>query len=269
MSDIASETTFRDDTVLSQRTPSADLAGQVCLVTGGARGIGLSIVRELVHCGAKVALVDIAGATEAAAEFDGAAAAWSVDVRSRDQVRTCVNEVIERFGRLDVIVNNAGTAARTDLETMDDETWDRDVATNLKGTYLFTQAGIYPFMRDQGYGRIVNISSISGIMGGPFSSGEGGGRSGPAYAASKGGIIAFTKWVAKEVGPLGITVNSVAPGPVATPLTGNVDYPLDNQAIPRMGEPEDIAAAVAYLVSPRAGFVTGETLKVCGGSAIG
>jgi 3-oxoacyl-[acyl-carrier protein] reductase len=246
-----------------------DLTGQVCLVTGGARGIGYAIAQELVSRGAQVAVVDISGAAEAAALLGEDAESWTVDVRLRSQVRQCVHDVVEHFGHLDVLVNNAGTAARVNLETMDDETWERDIATNLKGTYLFTQAAIYPFMRDQSYGRIVNVSSISGIMGGPLSSGEGGGRSGPAYAASKGGIIAFTKWVAKDVGTLGITVNSVAPGPVLTPLTADVDYALDNQAIKRMGDPEDISAAVAYLASPRAGFVTGETLKVCGGSAIG
>lgn len=250
-------------------SPTSDLSGQVCLVTGGARGIGYAIAEELIAQGAKVAVVDIGGADEAVAALGHNAAAWTTDVRDRAQVTSCVTGVVERFGRLDVVVNNAGTAARVDLETMDDESWDRDIATNLKGTYLFTQAAIYPYMREQGYGRIINISSISGIMGGPYSSGEGGGRSGPAYAASKGAIIAFTKWLAKDVGSLGITVNSVAPGPVATPLTADVDYPLDNQAIKRMGDPDDIAGAVAYLASPRAGFITGETLKVCGGSAIG
>ncbi|GAA2034850.1 glucose 1-dehydrogenase [Yaniella flava] len=259
-----SHNNFSTRTIISE-----EFTSQICLVTGGAQGIGLAVVRDLVHRGAKVAIIDIVDATEIAAQFDGDVAAWSVDVRDRDQVRDCVKEVVQHFGRLDVVVNNAGTAARIDLEDMDNETWDRDIATNLKGTYLFTQAAIYPFMRDQGYGRIINVSSISGIMGGPLSSGEQGKRSGPAYAASKGGIIAFTKWVAKEVGAFGITVNSVAPGPVATAQTNNFEYPLDNQVIKRMGEPDDIAAAVTYLASPRAGFVTGETLKVCGGSAIG
>lgn len=260
-------TTVPAETVAAPAIPH--LSGQVCLVTGGARGIGYAIAQELISQGAKVTVVDITGADAAAAALGQDSAAWTADVRDRTQVTRCVAGVVERFGRLDVLVNNAGTAARIDLEAMDDDTWDQDIATNLKGTYLFTQAAIYPHMRDQGYGRIINISSISGIMGGPYSSGEGGGRSGPAYAASKGGIIAFTKWLAKDVGALGITVNSVAPGPVTTPLTSDVDYPLDNQAIKRMGDPEDIAGAVAYLASPRTGFVTGETLKVCGGSAIG
>lgn len=242
---------------------------QVCLVTGGARGIGRAVVDELLSRGAQVNVLDIAGAEDAAESLGPRATGWSVDVGDRRQVHECVDAVAREHGRIDVVVNNAGTAARIDLEAMDDATWARDLDTNLTGTYLMTQAAMYPHMRDRRYGRIVNISSISGIMGGPFSSGAGGGRSGPAYAASKGGIIAFSKWVAKEVGSLGITVNSVAPGPIATALTQDVDYPLDHQAVPRMGTPDDIAAAVAYLASPRAGFVTGETLKVCGGSAIG
>lgn len=246
-----------------------DLEGNICIVTGAARGIGFSIAQELLGCGSRVMVVDIAGAEEAADALGDNAQGWTLDVRDRSQVQHCVDSVVERFGRLDVVVNNAGTAARIDLEAMDDETWDRDIATNLKGTYLFTQAAVYPYMRDQGYGRIINISSISGIMGGPQSGGQGGGRSGPSYAASKGGVIAFTKWLAKDVGPLGITVNSVAPGPVATPMTADVNYSLDNQAIKRMGRPEDIASAVGYLASAQAGYVTGETLKVCGGSAIG
>lgn len=267
-------TTHLETLTVGNPSTTDDLTGKVCLVTGGARGIGLAIAEELLSRGASIAVTDIDGAQNAAATLktqipSGEVTAWTVDVRNRSQVRECVDGVAERFGRLDVVVNNAGTAARVDLETMDDETWERDIATNLKGTYLVTQAAIYPYMRDQGYGRIINISSISGIMGGPYSSGQAGGRSGPAYAASKGGIIAFSKWLAKEVGVLGITVNTVAPGPVATPLTADVEYPLTNQAVKRMGTPEDIAAAVAYLASPRAGFVTGETLKVCGGSAIG
>lgn len=127
-------------------------------------------------------------------------------------------------------------------------------------------------MKEQQYGRIVNISSISGIMGGAVSGFEPGstkGRSGPAYAASKGGVIAFTKWIAKEVGHLGIVCNSVAPGAVESALTKGLAYNLDTQVIKRMGTPEDIAEAVLYFASKEASYTTGQVLKVCGGAAIG
>ena len=219
-------------------------------------------------------IVDVDDATEqvksiVASGVSGRVISAVADVRNREQVSGCVFQAVQEFGSLEILVNNAGTCGRVDLEGTDDETWERDITTNLRGTFLFTQAAIYPHMKSNQYGRIINISSISGIMGGPFASGDGGARSGPAYAASKGGVIAFTKWVAKEVGELGITANTVAPGPIATPMTENMNYSFDGQAIKRMGDPRDIASAVAYLASPNTGFVTGETLKVCGGSAIG
>lgn len=251
------------------------LAGQSAIVTGGARGIGQAIALRLAEQGADVCIVDVVDGTDTAASImklsgtDSKVISTCVDVRSRDEVTSCVRSVVDTFGSIDIVVNNAGTCGRIDLEHMDDETWTRDIETNLRGTYLFTQGAIYPYMKRQGSGRIVNVSSISGIMGGPFASGDGAGRSGPAYAASKGGVIAFTKWVAKEVGVLGITCNTVAPGPIATPMTESLSYSFDNQAIKRMGSAVEIAAAVAYLASPEAAFVTGETLKVCGGAAIG
>jgi 3-oxoacyl-[acyl-carrier protein] reductase len=252
-----------------------DLEGRVSLVTGAARGIGRAIALTLAERGSHVMLVDVFDGAEAVDEISAAVggqvriASAIVDVRDRGQVRACVAEVVDTFGSLDILVNNAGTCGRVALDEMDDETWERDIETNLRGTFLFTQAAIYPYMKDQSFGRIINISSISGIMGGPFASGDGANRSGPAYAASKGGVIAFTKWVAKEVGVFGITSNTVAPGPVSTAMTANTNYSLDTHAIKRMGTPEDIATAVAYLASPSSGFVTGETLKVDGGTAIG
>lgn len=251
-----------------------DLLGSSALVTGAGRGIGLAIAQRLAEDGANVCIVDVVDASEEARNIKAAGVPGQItsavaDVRERKQVDRCVAKAVNDFGSLDILVNNAGTCGRINLENMDDETWERDIATNLRGTFLFTQAAIYPHMKTQGHGRVISISSISGIMGGPFASGDSGGRSGPAYAASKGAVIAFTKWVAKEVGELGITANTVAPGPIATPMTENMEYAFDGQAIKRMGDPEDIASAVSYLASPRAGFVTGETLKVCGGSAIG
>ncbi|MCC3300635.1 SDR family NAD(P)-dependent oxidoreductase [Arthrobacter sp. zg-Y895] len=249
------------------------LAGKSAIVTGGARGIGHAIALRLAEQGADVCIVDVIDATEAARNITERTGrkvmSVAVDVRNREEVSACVQSVVDAFGAVDIVVNNAGTCGRIDLEAMDDETWTRDIETNLRGTFLFTQAAIYPHMKSQGDGRIINISSISGIMGGPYASGDGAGRSGPSYAASKGGVIAFTKWVAKEVGTLGITCNTVAPGPVETPMTDNMSYSFESQAVKRLGTPVEVAAAVAYLASPEAAFVTGDTLKVCGGAAIG
>jgi 3-oxoacyl-[acyl-carrier protein] reductase len=251
-----------------------DLTGKVALVTGAARGIGRSIAETLAQRGADVVVVDVLDPADTVAALSTAypSARFGgqvVDVRERSQVETVVAGTVERFGSLDVLVNNAGTASRTGLPDFTDEEWFRDIDTNLRGTFLFCQSAIHPWMERQGSGTIINISSISGIMGGPRSGGDGGGRSGPAYAASKGGIIALTKWLAKEVGGLGITVNSVAPGPVATPMTGTVEYDFSQQILPRMGRPEEIGAAVTYLASPGAGYVTGQVLRVCGGAALG
>lgn len=251
-----------------------DLTGRVALVTGGARGIGAATARVLAGQGADVLVVDLADPVDVVsalrAEFPGQRFdSRTVDVRDEDDVRRSVDELVTVFGRIDVLVNNAGTASRAGLDTLTEQEWYRDLDTNLRGMFLYCRAAIHPHMAEQGSGRIVNISSISGIMGGPRSGGEGGGRSGPAYAASKGGVIALTKWLAKEVGPYGITCNSVAPGPIATALTSNVTYALDDQVIKRMGTPEEVGAAVAYLASPGAAYVTGQVLSVCGGAAIG
>lgn len=253
-----------------------ELQGKAALVTGSARGIGLGCAKALAKRGANIALVDIIDVEPAKKEIqelypEVKVITLHVDVRERDQVEDAVRSTVESFGSIDIVVNNAGTASRLSLEEMTDEMWMRDIDTNLRGTFLFTQAAIYPYMMEQGEGRIINISSISGINGGAISYDDAGkrtGRSGPAYAASKGGIIALTKWVAKEVGEYGINVNSVAPGPVETEITKGVEYPLDLQVVKRMGQPEDIGEAVAYLASPQSGFVTGQILRVDGGTVI-
>ncbi|MFF8816721.1 SDR family NAD(P)-dependent oxidoreductase [Leucobacter sp. NPDC015123] len=254
---------------------SNEFAGKVSVVTGAAGGIGAAIAIELAERGSDVLVVDVidgAGTVAAIAERTGGsvrARSEIVDIRDRQAVKQCIDGLVSDWGSLDVLVNNAGTAGRLSLEEMSDDVWARDLETNLTGTFLMSQSAVYPHMRDAGQGAIVNVSSISGIIGGANSGGDGAARTGPAYAASKGGVIAFTRWVAKEVGPLGVTCNTVAPGPVATPMTAGVPYPVDAQPIKRIGQPADIAQAVAFLASPGASYITGETLKVCGGTAIG
>lgn len=254
---------------------SQELAGKVAVVTGAGGGIGAAVAVELATRGADVLIVDVIDGADTIARINEATGSSTrvrsevVDIRDRSAVKACLDGLVADWGSLDILVNNAGTAGRFTLEEMSDEMWDRDIETNLKGTFLMTQNAVYPHMRDAGGGAVINISSISGIIGGTMSGGDGAKRTGPAYAASKGGVIAFTKWAAKEIGPLGITCNTVAPGPVETPMTKGVPYPVDAQPIKRIGQPEDIAAAVAFLASPGATYITGETLKVCGGTAIG
>jgi 3-oxoacyl-[acyl-carrier protein] reductase len=252
------------------------LLGQTAIITGAARGIGAACALKLAQEGVHVVLVDLLSSEETANKIvqavpDIKARYHAADIRERAQVQRIIDETAAEFGRIDIVVNNAGTCGRIDLEEMTDDIWERDMNTNLKGTFLFTQLAIYPYMKRQGYGRIVNVSSVSGLIGGYSSTTDGSmkGRSGPAYAASKGGVIAFSKWVAKEVGPLGICVNSVAPGPVETEMTKGFNYNLSLQSVKRAGTPEDIAEAVLYFASPASGYTTGQVLKVCGGSAIG
>lgn len=251
-----------------------DLSSEAAIVTGAGRGIGRAIAHELTARGADVLLVDIAAPAKAVAELraaypDRRVVGAEIDVRDAVAVAATVERAVEELGRLTVLINNAGTACRSRLEEITLEEWSRDIDTNLKGCFLFCQAALTAPLSRQSMRSIVNISSISGIMGGPRASGSGGGRSGPAYAASKGGVIALTKWLAKEVGDRGITVNSVAPGPVASAMTGSVTYALQDQVIKRMGAPEEIAAAVAFLASAGARYVTGQVIRVCGGAAIG
>lgn len=246
------------------------LKNEVAIITGAASGIGQAVSVQMAKEGAKIILVDL-NSCEKTIDLLGDAEYLEClgDIRDPEFVKAVVNRTIEKFEEIHILVNNAGTASRLNLEDMTLEMWDRDLDTNLKAAFLFTQAVVYPYMREAEYGRIINISSVSGINGGVVSGDEKNGRSGPAYAASKGGIIALTKWVAKELGKYNITCNSVAPGATTTAITAGVAYDTSNQVIDRMGEPNDIANAVLYFSTKEAGYTTSQVLKVDGGISIG
>ena len=252
-----------------------DLRGRVAIVTGGARGIGRAICLALAREGADVAIADLIPADETVAgvqAYGRHALVIPTNVAHAAEVERLVSRTIDTFGKIDILVNNAGTAQRVGLEEMTEELWDRDLDVILRGTYLCTRA-VYPHMKERRYGKIVNVSSVSGKIGGAVSKSvdalePGQGRTGPAYAAAKGGVIAFTRWVAKDAAKYGIWVNCVCPGPVRTELTRGYDYNVESLPIPRMGEPEDVAEAVVFLASNAANYICGVALNVDGGQVM-
>jgi 2-hydroxycyclohexanecarboxyl-CoA dehydrogenase len=240
--------------------------GKVAIVTGAASGIGLATAKRLAREGARVAIWDLneAGAQAAAAEINQAgqqAIASRVDVSRRDQVDAAVKEIHARFGPVGILVNNAGMTLFRNFMEMDEETWDKVMTVNLKSMLVCTQA-VLPDMIEAKWGRVVNVSSSSAQTGSARMS---------CYAASKGGVIAFTKALAQELAATGITVNNVPPGFVDTPmLRGSdigkvVDQVAAASPMKRAGQPEDMAAAIAFLASEDAGYITGHTLSVNGG----
>lgn len=240
--------------------------GKVAIVTGAASGIGLATAKRLAREGARVAIWDLneAGAQAAAAEINQAgqqAIASRVDVSRRDQVDAAVKEIHAKFGPVSILVNNAGMTLFRNFMEMDEETWDKVMTVNLKSMLVCTQA-VLPDMIEAKWGRVVNVSSSSAQTGSARMS---------CYAASKGGVIAFTKALAQELAATGITVNNVPPGFVDTPmLRGSdigkvVDQVAAASPMKRAGQPEDMAAAIAFLASEDAGYITGHTLSVNGG----
>jgi 3-oxoacyl-[acyl-carrier protein] reductase len=243
-----------------------DFTGKIALVTGSSSGIGAAIAKELAAGGACVALNyrgNQAGADATAAaicDAGGECASFQADVSSFDEASELVKVVEKELGRVNILVNNAGTTRDALLMSMKEEGWRAVIGTNLDSIFHVTRATLRGMIR-QRWGRIINISSIVGLAG----------KAGQTnYAASKAGMIGLSKSLAREVGSRGITVNVVAPGFVPTALTDVMSDEQKEQTIAktplgRFGDPEDIAWAVAFLASERAGFITGQVLSVDGG----
>ncbi len=247
------------------------LEGKNALVTGASRGIGRAIALALAEQGAKVVINYRSSESEAEQTVrdiegeGGSAIAVRADVSDYQQAQALVKKTVEAFGSINILVNNAGVTRDMLLMQMRETDWDAVLTTNLKSVYNCCKAAIRPMIRARQGGRIINISSVSGLTG----------QFGQAnYSASKAGIIGFTYALAKEVGSRQITVNAVAPGYVPTDLTSDLSDDIKDAIIQmtplgRFGTPEEIANAVAFLASDKAAYITGVTLRVDGGLAAG
>jgi len=248
-----------------------ELEGKVSLVTGASRGIGKAIALKLSSLGSKVAInyvaIEAANKTDAESVVEtitlsgGEAIPVEADVRDSEAVNTMVEQVTTKWGKIDILVNNAGINRDTLLLRMSDNAWDDVINTNLRGAYLCTKFALRSMMRQQ-WGRIISISSIVGRVGNAGQSN---------YAASKGGIIAFTKSIAREMGSRNITVNAVAPGFIITEMTDKLpseskEAMLSMIPLQRFGQPEDVAELVSFLASEKAGYITGQVVTIDGGA---
>ncbi len=242
------------------------LKDKICLVTGGTRGIGKSIVLEFAEQGATVAFTYRSSASKAKAieaeikDKGQLAKGYQVDAGNFEQVQGLIDDIIKEFGRLDVIVNNAGITKDTLLLRMGEEHWDEVIQTNLNSVFYTTKAALRPMLKQRS-GSFINISSVVGLQG----------NAGQAnYAASKAGMIGFTKSVAREVGSRNIRANVVAPGFIATEMTDQLPEKelnawLENIPLKRAGSPDDVAQLCVFLASDMSTYVTGQVYNVDGG----
>jgi 3-oxoacyl-[acyl-carrier protein] reductase len=239
-----------------------DLANRVAVVTGGSRGIGLAIAQSLAGAGAKVAVLarDGARAQQAAQELGGGAQGFACDVSDAAQAETTLGAVDKALGPVDILVNNAGITRDNLLFRIAEDDWDQVLDTNLKGAFLMTKLAARGMIKRR-WGRVVNITSVVGLTGNKGQSN---------YAASKAGLIGFTKAVAKELASRNVLVNAVAPGYIDTEMTRGIAEEAKQAlqaAIPlgRLGQGADVAAAVLFLASDWASYITGQVLVVDGG----
>jgi 3-oxoacyl-[acyl-carrier protein] reductase len=247
----------------------ASLQGRIALVTGASQGIGRACALELARAGATVALAarneaKLAAVAEEIEVAGGQAAAFALDVASEESIKAGARAVLEQFGRVEILVNNAGITRDGLTMMMKRADWDDVLGTNLTGAFLLTQALIRPMLKNR-WGRIINISSVVGRTG----------QAGQVnYAASKAGLIGMTRSLAREVASRGITVNAVAPGYIETPMTAVLDEKLraamlEQIPLGRAGTDMEIAQSVAFLASDAAAYITGHVLDVNGGMFMG
>ncbi|HUT93452.1 MAG TPA: 3-oxoacyl-[acyl-carrier-protein] reductase [Thermoguttaceae bacterium] len=249
----------------TQSRISTDLGGQVAIVTGAGRGLGRLIAEVLAGSGARVACIDVqadllAETVKRIQAAGGTAEAFPCDVTDSRQVGEVVNAVVKEWGGLQILVNNAGITRDNVILRMKDDQFDAVINVNLRGTFLFTRAAAKPMMKGR-RGRIINMASVSGIMGNPGQAN---------YSASKAGVIGLTRSVARELAGRNITVNAVAPGFIATEMTAALGEEIREEIkkqtpLGRLGDPQDVADAVLFLASDAAGFITGHVLVVDGG----
>jgi 3-oxoacyl-[acyl-carrier protein] reductase len=248
-----------------KRRIQVNLSGKTAIVTGASRGIGKAIALRLAAAGAKVACVarnadKLKETADAIVAASGTAEVHPCDVADSAAVTKLVEQLAEKWGSLDIVVNNAGITKDTLIPRMSDEDWDAVIATNLRSVFLFTRAASLVMMRKRS-GRIINIASVSGLMGNPGQAN---------YSASKAGVIGLTRTVAQELASRKVTVNAICPGFIASEMTQAMGATLDEfvkTRIPakRLGEADEVADAVLYLASDSAAYITGEVITIDGG----
>ncbi len=242
------------------------LSNKNAIVTGGSRGIGRAIALELARKGASVALIysgNVEACRETAAEIKALgveAGIYKCDVSSFGETKETIGQIISDFSHIDILINNAGITKDGLMLSMDEESYDKVLDTNLKGSFNMIRH-LYSHMMRQRKGRIINIASVSGMMGNPGQAN---------YSSAKAGLIGLTKTVAKELAGRNITCNAIAPGFIATDMTGNLSEKVKEAAVEmiplkRMGQPEDVAKLAAFLASDDSAYITGEVIKIDGG----